>query len=133
MSLPEPACAFPTLTGEFSAFVPENRLYREKIGADVRPFDAAFRNRLSARMNMDTKYHDGGDAVSAVEEYMQNREAIVCDPVNEDRDLAALAELEAERDALVEIAVMARRMWSRGYRSPVCQGARRPPCTHRWG
>jgi hypothetical protein len=25
-----------------SDFVPENRLYREKIGADVRPCDAAF-------------------------------------------------------------------------------------------
>lgn len=55
-SLSEPACAFPTLTGAFSGFVPENRLYREKSGADVRPCDAAFGNGLPERMNMDIGY-----------------------------------------------------------------------------
>ena len=42
VSLPEPACAFPTLTGGSARLVPENRLYREQIGAEVRPCDAAF-------------------------------------------------------------------------------------------
>lgn len=40
--------------------------------------------------------------VNALEEYSRNRDAIVCDPVNETRDLAAIGTLEAERDALLK-------------------------------
>ena len=42
MSPPEPSPPYPILTAQIAGFVPENRLYREKSGVDVRPCDAAF-------------------------------------------------------------------------------------------